>query len=187
MHVNANCNIKTLSSSYEWNEKFLSRRYHETLKRGSNHEALGLRLAHAEKWKNSLLLWKKHTKQLHSISHTHCCSFSDTTHNPVVCVLPTCLYNILLTITLFVCCLTGCLVNKSLFNWFCYSNTVSFAVLSLSSVIETTREYCTPSSRWMPEHSMQVNTPRLCDNHVGPVTRNKWMTQRERKMMCRRK
>lgn len=85
MHVNANCNIKTLSSSYEWNEKFLSRRYHETLKRGSNHEALGLRLAHAEKWKNSLLLWKKHTKQLHSISHTHCCSFF--WHNTQPCCL----------------------------------------------------------------------------------------------------
>ena len=45
--------------------------------------------------------------------------------------------------------------------------TKSSAVPKLSKVNDLTLETWTPISRWMPEHSMHVKTPRFVDNHVG--------------------
>jgi hypothetical protein len=50
--------------------------------------------------------------------------------------------------------------------------TKSSAVPKLSKVNDLTRETWTPISRWMPEHSMHVKTPKFVDNHVGSKGKN---------------
>lgn len=45
--------------------------------------------------------------------------------------------------------------------------TKSSEVLSTSRVRDWILEWWTPSSLWIPEHSIQVRMPRLVDSHVG--------------------
>ena len=49
--------------------------------------------------------------------------------------------------------------------------TSSCDVPMLSSVSDWILETCTPISRWMPEHSMQMITPKLVESHVASARR----------------
>ena len=49
--------------------------------------------------------------------------------------------------------------------------TSSCDVPMLSSVSDWILETCTPISRWMPEHSMQIITPKFVESHVASAKR----------------
>lgn len=44
----------------------------------------------------------------------------------------------------------------------------------LSKVSDCILEMCTPRSRWMPEHSMQMIMPKLVDSQVASVAEKNW-------------